>query len=197
MDDISNTKSRFFYNCILRNKSSRPLSRERYWQVVMTCDDINFDRIYIKNFCHIKDKKLAEFKFKVIHGILPCNVNLHKWKIRNTKACSICGHDESVEHLLYNCQYAVKIWNEFNTSTGLKVDLHDVILTHNDNDSNFVICLVAYLMYKEWLMKSLDDNVRSNTPSMDNFKADLEYRRKIYDHLQLKGVCRLIGMLVL
>ena len=197
IDDLANIKSKFFYDCILRERMGRPVAQERYWQGVVHSDEINFNTIYVSNFCHIKDKKLAEFKFKVIHGILPCNVNLHKWKIRNTKACSVCGHDENIEHLLYNCKYAAKIWDDFTMYTGVVIDLCDVIFTSTgDNDRNFIICLVAYLIYKEWLIKSLDNDTRDNVPSLKKFKSDLEYRQKIYDHLQLKGICRLISKLI-
>ena len=61
IDDLANIKSKFFYNCILNEKSARPVAQERYWQGVIHSDEINFNTIYVSNCCHIKDKKLAEF----------------------------------------------------------------------------------------------------------------------------------------
>ena len=51
--------------------------------------------------------KLKEFNFKLLHGILPCNRNLEKWKLKNNDVCSLL---RTIEHLLYDCTYVKPIW---------------------------------------------------------------------------------------
>ena len=46
--------------------------------------DIDERTVFVRRVCQEKEKKLKEFNFKVLHGILPCGVNLKKWKISNT-----------------------------------------------------------------------------------------------------------------
>ena len=50
-----------------------------------------------------KEKKLKEFNFKLLHGIMPCNKNLFRWKIRPHDICDVCQEIQTIEHLLYNC----------------------------------------------------------------------------------------------
>ena len=38
-----------------------------------------------------KEIRLKEFNFRVLHGILPCNLNLMRWKISDSHECDICG----------------------------------------------------------------------------------------------------------
>ena len=44
---------------------------------------------------------MKEFNFKVLHGILPCNLNLMRWKIRDSHECDICGETQTIEHLSF------------------------------------------------------------------------------------------------
>ena len=108
----------------------------------------------------------------------------------------MCGQDETIEHLLYNCKYARKIWNDFMTITGLTVTLRDIILSVHDDNHNFVLSLIAYLIYKEWLINSLSDKSRENNPSLRLFKGDLIYKREIYRHCNWTGICDLLAMLI-
>ena len=36
-----------------------------------------------------RNYKLKEFNFKVLHGILACNVNLKRWKINEINVCDV------------------------------------------------------------------------------------------------------------
>ena len=58
-----------------------------------------------------KEKKLKEFNFKLLHGIMPCNKNLFRWKIRPYDICDVCQEIQTIEHLLYSCSYVKLLWN--------------------------------------------------------------------------------------
>ena len=62
------------------------------------------DALYTK-ICNSKENKLKEFYFKIIHGILPCNVNLARWRVRIRNLCDVCG--EGTRH-----KYSPKIGPE-------------------------------------------------------------------------------------
>ena len=70
-----------------------------------------------------KEIKFKEFNFKVLHGILPCNRNLMRWKIRYDDNCDVCGEVQSIEHLLYSCCYVKPLWQVGNTVYGISVNL--------------------------------------------------------------------------
>ena len=84
--------------------------------------------MYVKKIVKISDRKLAEFNFKMIHDILPCNVNLVRWRKANDKQCRLCKVDETIVHLLYKCKYAHQIWCDFTKRTGTMIDSSDIIL---------------------------------------------------------------------
>ena len=52
-----------------------------------------------------KEIKLKEFNYKLLHGILPCNANLKKWRIKVNEGCDVCGLPQTIEHLLFSCGY--------------------------------------------------------------------------------------------
>ncbi len=61
--------------------------------------DIDFKQVYKNKIINIKDNRFAEANFKIIHRILPCGVNLHKWKKKTDNKCDVCDNKESIEHL--------------------------------------------------------------------------------------------------
>ena len=77
---------------------------------------------------NIKDKKIAEFNYKVLHNILPCNVNLVRWKKAENKKCMFCKEDEDIPHLLFNCMYAQTIWKKLKNDCNFNVSLEDIDL---------------------------------------------------------------------
>ena len=78
---FSSCKSNFYYKCLVQDKVTEPVSQTK-WSGTLDIEGIDFKTIYIKKLVFIKDKKIAEFNFMVLQYILPCNVNLFNWKIR-------------------------------------------------------------------------------------------------------------------
>uniref|UniRef100_A0A803QCG6 Reverse transcriptase domain-containing protein n=1 Tax=Cannabis sativa TaxID=3483 RepID=A0A803QCG6_CANSA len=57
--------------------------------------------------------KIRIFAWKVHHNILPTAAALHKRKIIDSAACSLCTSSwESVGHALFDCKHARKIWQD-------------------------------------------------------------------------------------
>ena len=74
-DNFISSKSKVFYNILKGRKKEIPIS-ERHWRTISGLDDWNFTIIYQHKIKNIKETKLAEFNYNVLHEILPCNVNL-------------------------------------------------------------------------------------------------------------------------
>ena len=73
----------------------------------MPCNLKTTSMIKIRN---IKDFKIKEFNFKVIHGILSCECNLKIWKLQDYDVCIECGNQHTILHLLYECPTARSLW---------------------------------------------------------------------------------------
>ena len=63
---------------------------------------------YLQNY--IWTTKHLKFKFKLLHGILPNKIMLHRWKLAMSPACNICGQIESYEHLFIQCRNMEAFW---------------------------------------------------------------------------------------
>ena len=100
--------------------------------------------------------KLKEFNFKVLHGILACNKNLKIWKIRLDDSCDVCNQIQTIEHLLFGCNYVKPLWEIVNTLYGINITFHQML----DLDKHFkydsITTIICYIIYKEWLLFSLD-----------------------------------------
>ena len=104
-----------------------------------------FNRACYKKVKVIKDRKLAETNFKILHNILPCNLNLHKWKLRLNNHCNICGDVETIRHLLFECVYVKDIWKKVETTLGCKLTLSMVLFgLYVKEDVNYVISIILH-----------------------------------------------------
>ena len=126
-----------------------------------------------------KEIKLKEFNFKMLHGILPCNANLSKWKIKQSSECDLCLAPQTIEHLLFDCEHVKKIWNIVNRAFDIDVTFH-YILGSCDPSHNEILTLVSFLIYKEWLLSSLENKKRNTYLSLPIFKYEMELRLEIY-----------------
>ena len=178
-DGFKDTKSKPFYNGLIMSKIERT-SRETMWKNMFGHNDMDFMQVYKKKIVKMCDRKLAEFNFKVIHNILPCNVNLVRWKKKDIKQCSICGVDEDIVHLLFDCQFAKNIWHDLKYRTDIQVVAEDVIIGNNLSEShNILVTIIAYQIYKHWLLESFN-GVKRQVCTLQSFIPDLKNKYDIY-----------------
>ena len=91
------------------------------------CDSNNEILAFHRKVVLEKEIKFKEFNFKVLHGILPCNYNLRKWKIRVNEICDVCNQVQTMEHLLYNCCYVSPLWRIVNNVFGSNVNYYQIL----------------------------------------------------------------------
>ena len=84
-------KSRDFYHTFFQQKLDRisEPSSDYLNRYNITRDDIY--HVFTKKVKFEKEIKLKEFILKVLNGILPCNKNLEKWKLKTNDRCGVCG----------------------------------------------------------------------------------------------------------
>ena len=66
--------------------------------------------MYTQNFKCLKYSKFTEFKFKIIHNVLPCRKQLCHLNNNYSELCVYCGEVENITHLLYECSRIRNIW---------------------------------------------------------------------------------------
>ena len=61
----------------------------------------------------LQDTVAQWFQTRINHKILATNTFFHKIKITNDPKCTFCAEaDETIEHLLWECDYVQKFINE-------------------------------------------------------------------------------------
>ena len=123
-----------------------------------------------------KEKKLKEFNFKLLHGIMPCNKNLFRWKIRPYDICGVCQEIQTIEHLLYNCSYVKPLWNVVDFVFDTKVNFVQILGLDELFVHGSVTTLICFLIYKEWLLLSLENSKRNPLICLDYFKNEIKLR---------------------
>ncbi len=54
----------------------------------------------------IKDVKLRNLQYKMLHNIYPTMKHLKKWRIKESENCGFCGEIETFKHAVFDCQIA-------------------------------------------------------------------------------------------
>ena len=132
-----------------------------------------------------KEKKLKEFNFKLLHGILSCNKDLFRWKIRPYDICDVCQEIQTIEHLLYDYSYVKPLWNIIDLVYGTKVNFIQILGVDELFNYGSVITLICFLIYKEWLLLSLENRKRNPVIALKYFNNEIKLRIKIYE----KRIC--------
>ena len=101
--------------------------------------------------------KLKGINFKVLHGILPCNLNLMRWKIRDSHECDICGETQTIEHLLLNCVHVRPLWQIVELVFEVDINFKRILGLDDQFEHDDILKIVSFLIYKDWLLPSLQN----------------------------------------
>ena len=81
-----------------------------------------------KSIWSIRHPALRAIRLKVLYKDVFCNERRHRFGISDSPMCEICGHVETVEHQLFLCSNATRIWQLFYDIAGIRIDsLFDVL----------------------------------------------------------------------
>ena len=103
---------------IYRELTSKPsiyLDALNRWRRVpfFICSDKLFHDAFSATSGLTISTKLRDFQYRLLHKKVPSNKELFHWKIRRTPKCDRCTDDDSIDHLLFNCQCIQKLWDQF------------------------------------------------------------------------------------
>ena len=81
-----------------------------------------------------------------------------KWRLKESGICDIKNSKQTVGHLLFECHRAVKLWHLVEDAYQIRVYFRNIVSGLRDYD--LVITLLVFLLYKEWLLMSLENRAR-------------------------------------
>ena len=188
------TRSKVFYESLIMQKYERPKTQNK---LCNKFDDpgINFELTYQSKIKCIHDFKMAEFNYKMLNNILPCNKNLKLWGKQQNDECDICGQVHDIYHLLYECDHNRQIWHLVSKVLKLNISLKMILLGAHDQVKDFVISLVAYYIYKYWLICNSECKTRSWKYMRIFFIQELYGASNVYMITKLAECCPYLNML--
>jgi hypothetical protein len=172
-------KSKQFYQTFISLKSEDNQSPSNF--LLHHVPDYNFSDIFVVKVLKEKETKLKEFNFKLLHGILPCNKNLTNWKVKQNENCDICDIPQDICHLIYLCPHVRLLWQKFDNIFGTDISFPLILGVDKSFQYNHILTLLSFLIYKEWLLKSLENKVRNSPITLQWYKSEIELRVKIYN----------------
>ena len=166
--DIPN-KSCDFYKLLIKQLCKKT-HMEKHWNNLFP-DRPAWRTFYEKRIKNIGYKKLADFHFKLIHKILPCQENLYRWKMADTNKCRLgCPDIENYNHLFISCPNLHSLTTHIenimkNLGFSVKISMKTLIfgykLTYNAyTDVNKLISHIFYTIYKYWLKNDRSINLK-------------------------------------
>ena len=141
------------------NKSSQNLLL-----IISGKNELKFEDTWenIYKFIHkLFDNRFKQFRFKLLHRIIPSKVNLYIWKISTSNLCNVCLVKESYQHQFIDCKTIEDFWSKLiaifkkcGISTNIK-NLKNIVIgyktnTENYNDINIIFTIVGFSIFKSY-----------------------------------------------
>ena len=101
-------------------------------------------------------------------------------EIKRKDVCDICVSKHSIEHLLFERHRATKLWHIVEDAYRITVCFNNITCGLKDYVFNHVVTLLAFLLYKEWLLMSLENKNRCADFPYHFYINELKVRDKIY-----------------
>ena len=73
------------------------------------------------------------------------------------------------------------LWKIVGDVCGFEISFDRILGTEDCNLYDHVLTLISFLIYKEWLLLSLEGNNRHRRINLQFYKNDIELRRTIYE----------------
>ncbi len=155
------------------------------WERDFNLDKTQWKDIYDNRIWQLKDKKLAEFNYKILNNILCTKSLISKWNSRMTSLCPLCDKEHTVKHLLFDCMYINNIWTIIGSILKMNITYkHVVVGTVMNNEfvkaRNLMIDYISYAIYKMWIMSENNVINLTSTCIITFIRKDL-FKRTFYN----------------
>ena len=95
------------------------------------------------NLWKIRNPTLRSVRFKILYKDVYCNERRFRFGLSNSPMCAICGQVETIEHHLYSCRNATRLWNLYQRLTGQSVDsMFEVLMCSNSTAHEIIKSII-------------------------------------------------------
>ena len=91
---VNDAKCNFYYSILVDMKFQKPLNENRWKRLFDITGNSTWKQIYTSRKLRMTELRIAEFNYKLLHGILNNNVSVSKWNKGVSPLCEICKTEE-------------------------------------------------------------------------------------------------------
>ena len=170
-------KSKPYYN-VLKVQKELATKSFSFWKKEF--ENFDFSLFYKNKLKNMHIAKIKEFLFKIIHNICICKVLLFRWKLATSKLCLYCSHDQSLKHLIWDCNNSKEFWNSIGQILNINISFQLLIIGGKDKPMNNVLSVLTYLIHKKFVLDN--EGLLPKSTSLSNFiKNELRSKIEIYN----------------
>ncbi len=133
--NVIGEKSNLFYKILIDRKFERNYM-ESVWEREFNLEKHMWKFIY-KNQIWITDRKVGEFKYKVLCNILSNKALISKWNKEITEDCDFCDQKQTTKPMLYECPRVFNIWELISNILKVKITYKHIVIG-NLEENNFI-----------------------------------------------------------
>ena len=155
--DIVDAKKpvKFMYNYIIRDHACEYIHRYYVkWSTYFTLSYDDYLKLFTKLYKTTNVPRLRSFQYRLLlNKIFPKNM-LYKWRIVSNIYCDFCiGEKEhDIEHMLWSCPRAQKIWKYVSIKLLIKVNSFWDVFSNLSSSENvmtsFIILVTKYFLFR-------------------------------------------------
>ena len=93
----------------------------------------------------------------------------------------MCRLPQTTEHLLFTCRYVAPLWRKVDSVFDINVSFETILGVNDFCEYDNIVTLICFLIYKEWLVLSLENKSRKSNIMFLYFKNELITRLRIYE----------------
>ena len=101
-------KVKDYYRLLIRKKSKEPIVIYFWNSFLDLSDDFVWKDVFSFKLKQIRNNKVKQFNFKMIHRFIASKENVHEWQNGNNNLCSTCGQVDSLHVILQGCDYVLE-----------------------------------------------------------------------------------------
>ncbi len=188
--DVGEVKSKFYYEIFINKKFKRTYMESTWsktFKIENTCR--NWEIIYKSKIMDIQYKKLSEFNYKLIHNILPSGKLLCKWNKNVSRFCAFCGKEESVQHMLFDCDRIQDIWKLVGSILVMNVKWKHIVIGYLENNSNtcfrsLLFSIITYSIFCQWCIHSENDEQYKKVNILAEIKLLLTFYKNVFSNVK-------------
>jgi hypothetical protein len=184
---LTKESNKEIYNILRNNKAEKPYIH-RLWEILFE-HEIPWNKVYL-NIKSSIDNRYKQFRYKLIHNIIPTGDNLYKWKLKNSPKCVLCNCTDSTEHFFIHCQSLNAFWKRIiETFKSLGIckhifNLKNIVLGYSFENTqhsnlwqiNLIFTIIGFSIYKAYMMS----NQRADTININGIFLHELNNMKLY-----------------